>query len=161
MTPFQGVLQRVCRLRTPWLHAPLQRMGFKNVQPYSYAGWGGGFSLDKRKRGKKGKGRERREKPPPPCTPAELQTRHETTHATDRPYPNCASPAPSGPPYVHRGHVVGFTALPKANSTDTDHPAAHFRHRHAATRPSTPRTGLAAHPAPRPRKTDHVVVAPG
>lgn len=66
MTPFQGVLQRVCRLRTPWLHAPLQRMGFKNVQPYSYAGWGGGFSLDKRKRGKKGKGRERREKPPHP-----------------------------------------------------------------------------------------------
>lgn len=157
MTPAQHFVHEVCRVRAPCLHALLQRENNQNVQVCRVCRQAPPFSLEKRKREKREKRKEAL-----PClhTLHTLHKRHETTQATDRPYPNCASPAPSGPSYVHRGHVVGFTTLPKANRTHTDHPAAHYRHGHAATRPRTPRTGLAAHPAPRPRKTDHVVVAP-
>ena len=44
-----------------------------------------------------------------------------------------------------------------ATQHDARHPAPHHWRRHAATCARSSRTGLATHPAPRPRKTHHAV----
>lgn len=164
MTPARHFVQAVCRVRAPCLHALLQRENNQKRAGLQLCRHGSPFSLEKKEReGERGREREEERSPPMPAHPANLHAlhkRHETTNAPDSPQLHCASPSPSGPSYVYCGHVVGFTALSKADSTHTNHPAAHHRHRHAATGTRASRTGLAAHPAPRPRKADHLVAPP-
>lgn len=113
------------------------------------------LSLEKKKERKRGKGRVKK-KEVLPCLHI-LHKRHKKTHAPHRPYPHCASPAPSGPSYVHHSHLVGFTALSKADSTHTDDPAPHHRHRYAAIGTCAARTWLGPHLAPRQRQAHYLM----